>query len=83
MTNAGGGRREPDGLEQNRTEQNQTQPEEQSVILTLIPVPNGVEVDIEVVFEEEQAEPAVKSVDRDNEEDADNVLLFRWHRVVA
>lgn len=45
--------------------------------LTLITVPDGVEVHVVlVVGEEEKAEPRVKGIDGNDEEDPDNVALL-------
>ncbi len=48
--------------------------------LTLIAIPDGVKVHVVLVIsEEEEAEPRVKGVDRNDEEDSHDVaLLPRW-----
>lgn len=50
--------------------------------LTLITVPDGVEVHIVlVVREEEEAEPRVEGVDGNNEEDPHDMALLPWRAV--
>lgn len=46
-------------------------------ILTLITIPDGVKVNVVlVVSEEEETEPGVKGIDRNEEEDPHNVTLL-------
>ena len=53
-------------------------------ILTFVAVTNCVEVDVVVVVvEEQQAEPGVERVDRDDEEDAHDPPLLVRTRVVT
>lgn len=52
--------------------------------LTFVAVSDRVEVDvILLVGEEQKAEPGVKGVDGDYEEDPDDVPLFVWRAVVT
>lgn len=52
--------------------------------LTFIAVSDCVKVHVVLlVGEEQEAEPGVKSIDGDNEEDSDDVPLFVWRTVVA
>lgn len=52
--------------------------------LTFIAVSDCVEVHIIfLVGEEQKAEPGVKSIDGDYEEDSNNVPLFIWRAVVT
>lgn len=52
--------------------------------LTFIAVSDCVEVHVVLlVGEEQQAEPGVKGVDGDYEEDSDDVPLFVWGAVIA
>lgn len=55
----------------------QTSSQEQNGILTFIAVPDGVKVHVVLVIsEEEEAEPGIEGVDRNDEEDPDDVALL-------
>jgi hypothetical protein len=51
--------------------------------LTFIAISQSVAVDVErVVSEEEEAEPRLERVDRDDQQDPHDVALLRWILVV-
>ncbi len=51
--------------------------------LTFIAISQSVAVDVEwVVSEEEEAEPRLERVDRDDQQDPDDVALLGWILVV-
>lgn len=51
---------------------------------TFIAVPHRVKVDVVlVVSQEQEAEPGVEGIDGHDEEQADDITLFLWHRVGA
>lgn len=65
-------------------EKHSSPPEKHQQSLTLVTVPDGVEVHVVlVVGEEEEAEPRVKGIDGNDEEDPDDVALLPGRAVEA
>jgi len=45
-------------------------------VLTLVAVPESIAVDVEGAVEEEEAQPGLEGVDRNDEQDPDNITLL-------